>query len=55
MPMREAVGALERDLLRAALEKARGNRTVAAKLLGIARPQLYAKLDEHGLSERKER
>jgi DNA-binding NtrC family response regulator len=55
MPMREAVGALERDLLRAALEKARGNRTVAAKLLGIARPQLYAKLDEHGLNERKER
>ena len=55
MPMREAVGALERDLLRAALERARGNRTLAAKLLGIARPHLYAKLDEHGLAERKGR
>jgi len=53
LPMREAIARLERDLLASALRRAEGNRTVAAKLLGIPRPQLYAKLDEHGLSERK--
>ena len=49
------MAALERDLLRRALADSEGNRTVAARLLGIARPQLYAKLDEHGLADRKER
>jgi DNA-binding NtrC family response regulator len=53
LPLREAVARLERDLLAAALRRAEGNRTVAAKLLGIPRPQLYAKLEEHGLSERR--
>jgi len=53
LPLREAIARLERDLLAAALHKAEGNRTLAARLLGIPRPQLYAKLDEHGLSERK--
>jgi DNA-binding NtrC family response regulator len=53
LPLREAVARLERDLLSAALHRAEGNRTVAAKLLGIPRPQLYAKLEEHGLLERK--
>lgn len=50
LPLREAVARLERDLLVQALRKAEGNRTLAAKMLGIPRPQLYAKLDEHGLS-----
>ena len=31
------------------------NRAEAARSLGIARPQLYAKLDEHGLGKRGER
>ena len=53
LPLREAVARLERDLLASALRRAEGNRTVAAKLLGIPRPQLYAKLEEHGLSERQ--
>jgi DNA-binding NtrC family response regulator len=53
LPLREALARLERDLLSAALRRAEGNRTVAAKLLGIPRPQLYTKLEEHGLSERK--
>lgn len=53
LPLREALARLERDLLSAALRRAEGNRTAAAKLLGIPRPQLYAKLEEHGLSERK--
>ena len=49
LPMRDAVAALERDLLVHALDQAGGNRTSAAKLLGIARAQLYAKLAEHDL------
>ena len=53
LPLREALARLERDLLSAALQRAEGNRTAAAKLLGIPRPQLYAKLEEHGLSERR--
>jgi DNA-binding NtrC family response regulator len=36
-----------------ALEKAGGNRAEAARILGIARPQLYVKLEEHGLRERE--
>jgi DNA-binding NtrC family response regulator len=53
LPLREAVAHLERDLLADALRRAEGNRTLAAKLLGIPRPQLYAKLEEHGLEGRK--
>lgn len=49
LPMRDAVSTLERDLLLHALTQSGGNRTSAAKLLGIARAQLYAKLAEHGL------
>lgn len=55
LPLREAVARLERDLLASALRRAEGNRTVAAKLLGIPRPQLYAKLEERGLLERRGR
>jgi DNA-binding NtrC family response regulator len=53
LPLREALARLERDLLTSALRRAEGNRTAAAKLLGIPRPQLYAKLEEHGLLERR--
>jgi two-component system response regulator AtoC len=45
-----AVAMLEKQLILRALERAKGNRSAAARLLGIGRPQLYAKLDEHGLS-----
>ena len=47
--LREAVAALEARMIRAALARANGNRSEAARQLGIARPQLYAKLEEHGL------
>jgi DNA-binding NtrC family response regulator len=30
-----------------------GNRAEAARLLGIARPQLYAKMDDLGMSDKK--
>ena len=36
-----------------ALERSGGNRAEAARLLGIARPQLYTKMDDHGLSDPK--
>ncbi len=44
-----AVAEVEKRLIARALERAKGNRSAAARLLGIGRPQLYAKLQEHGL------
>ncbi|HQY61685.1 MAG: sigma-54-dependent Fis family transcriptional regulator [Myxococcales bacterium] len=38
-----------RDAVREALERAKGNRTLAARLLGISRRALYYKLDEYVL------
>lgn len=38
-----------RDAVREALERAKGNRTLAARLLGISRRALYYKLDEYAL------
>lgn len=40
---------VEKRLLKLALEKANGNRTDAARLLGINRQLLYSKLKAHGL------
>ncbi len=54
MPMRDAVSLLERRMIEMALARSGGNRAEAARILGIARPQLYAKMDEHGLAGRKE-
>ncbi|MBX3273811.1 MAG: sigma-54-dependent Fis family transcriptional regulator [Sandaracinaceae bacterium] len=45
----ERLAAYERGLLVEALEAAGGNRTEAAKRLGIGRATLYEKLDKHGL------
>jgi DNA-binding NtrC family response regulator len=50
LPLREALASLERHLIERALVKANGNRAEAARILGIARPQLYAKMEEHGIS-----
>ena len=50
LSLHAAVARLEKQLILRALDRAKGNRSAAARLLGIGRPQLYAKLDEHGLS-----
>ena len=41
--------AVERDLIRQALERAEGNRTRAAALLGLSRDTLRYRIEKHGL------
>jgi DNA-binding NtrC family response regulator len=54
MPLRDATALLEKRMIELALAKSGGNRAEAARTLGIARPQLYTKMDEHGIAGRKE-
>jgi two-component system response regulator AtoC len=49
VPLDVALRAAEKSALVQALEAAKGNRSQAAKLLGISRSTLYTKLEEHGL------
>ncbi len=49
LDLRAAVTALERDYVLRALDRANGNRAEAARLLGIARPQLYVKMKDLGI------
>ena len=49
LDLKSAVAALERDYVLRALERANGNRAEAARLLGIARPQLYVKMKDLGI------
>ena len=50
--LKEAVAALEKRMIVSALERAHGNRSEAARQLGIGRPQLYAKMEEYGLGDK---
>ncbi|WP_371764139.1 sigma-54-dependent transcriptional regulator [Massilia sp.] len=43
------LGALERDTIAAALDQARGNISLAARMLGVSRAALYRKLGKHGI------
>ena len=43
------LGALERDTIAAAMEQAKGNISLAARLLGLSRAALYRKLGKHGI------
>ena len=52
LSLHAAVARVERETIKRALARAGGNRSAAARLLGIGRPQLYAKLEEHGLGAR---
>jgi two-component system response regulator AtoC len=49
LDLHSAITKLERELIARALTRADGNRSEAARLLGIARPQLYAKMRELGV------
>ncbi len=40
---------LERELILKALERARGNKSLAARLLGLTRRTLYSRMEKHGL------
>jgi two-component system response regulator AtoC len=48
-PLREDLQRAEHRALSKALRHAKGNRALAARLLGISRRTLYTKLGEHGL------
>jgi two-component system response regulator AtoC len=53
LPLRDALAALEKRMIERALSRAGNNRAEAARLLGIARPQLYTKMEEHGITDPK--
>jgi DNA-binding NtrC family response regulator len=52
--LRDAVAQLEKRMIVQALDRARGNRSEAARQLGIARAQLYTKLEEYGIAGKGE-
>ena len=47
----EFLGEVERELIERALARAKGNKTKAARLLGMTRPRLYRRLVQLGLAE----
>ena len=49
LPLDLEVRAAEKKALERALVVAKHNRSLAARLLGVSRSTLYAKLEEHGL------
>jgi two-component system response regulator AtoC len=49
LPLDMEVRAAEKKALERALTVAKHNRSLAARLLGVSRSTLYAKLEEHGL------
>jgi transcriptional regulator with GAF, ATPase, and Fis domain len=52
--VREVSEDLERRVIAQALERCRGKKSQAARLLGVSRPTLDAKIDSYGLSVRRE-
>ncbi len=50
-PLESLLARVEREHVLAALERARGSRAKAAKLLGISRPAFYRKLENYGLAD----
>jgi DNA-binding NtrC family response regulator len=51
--LEEAVEILEKTLIQRALERTRGNRSAASKLLGIHRNTLQRKMVEYDLHQRR--
>ena len=50
LSVKKATRALERELIRRALEKTKGNRTRAAELLELSHRALLYKLKDYGIS-----
>ena len=50
MPLKDIIADVEREAIQEALRVADGNRTAAAKQLGVNRGLLYAKMREHSLA-----
>lgn len=48
-PEEFSLGTLERETITAALDKAKGNISLAARMLGLSRAALYRKLGKHGI------
>ncbi len=48
-PLDEILDSVEKEVLKQTLKKTKGNKTAAARLLGIATRSLYYKLEKHGL------
>ena len=48
-PEEFSLGTLERETIAAALDKAKGNISLAARMLGLSRAALYRKLGKHGI------
>ncbi|MGD0653727.1 MAG: helix-turn-helix domain-containing protein [Thermoguttaceae bacterium] len=48
----EYLGRVERELIRRALARSKGNKAKAARLLGLTRPRLYRRMVQLGLEER---
>jgi DNA-binding NtrC family response regulator len=51
--VREATETVERQCIEAALAKSNGNRTAAAKILGLSRQSLHTKLNKYSLGENR--
>ena len=49
LPLEEAVGSFEKNLIARALKQSGGNKNQAAKLLGVKTSTLYYKLEKYGL------
>jgi len=49
--LEEFMGRIEEQLIRRALDRAKGNKAKAARLLGMTRPRLYRRLVQLGLAE----
>ena len=47
----EFLGRIERELIRRALSRSKGNKAKAARLLGLTRPRLYRRMVQLGLEE----
>jgi len=49
--VRASTEAIERQSIAAALERASGNRTAAAKILGLSRQSLHTKLNKYEIKD----